>query len=183
MANFKKLKNNFVIDNYTLLNLQTSYSVNGKDDFKGIAYYNVDSPSRCNLYSILPDVYHNDFYFSLLKINTGIPAHTDSADKTVINFYVDPGKCITQFYKLNTSSPRLTQVKNQTDGYLFDLNDLVEVNSFIAEPTEAWILDTTQPHSVIPPLVDFSERIALQLGTAIHSFDSVVKMLQETGNL
>jgi hypothetical protein len=180
MAQFLRLKDKFVVINYMLQDLQTSYSVN--NDEKGIAYYNATCLNRAELYSVIPERYRKDFYFSFIKINAEIPPHTDSADRAVINFYINPGECRTQFYNFNTATPETTQVKNQTDGFLFDHKDLIKTDSFVATPNEAWLLNTTQPHHVIPP-ENFTERTAAQLGTTLHSFDAVVDMLKETGNL
>ena len=183
MEQFAKLTNNFIIDSYTLRELQTSYSTDDSSkEFKGISYYNVACTNSVELYNVIPERYRKDFYFSLLYINDAIPPHTDSSDKAVINFYVKPNDCVTQFYNLKTTSPRLSQVKNQTDGFLFDLEDLDETDKFKAAPNEAWVLDTTAVHSV-NPTVNFSERVAVQLGTATYRFKEVIDMLRETGNL
>lgn len=180
MAQFLKLRDNFAVVNYIPRDLQTSYAVD--ESGHGIAYYNVTCVNQSQLYNIIPERYRQDFYFSFLKIDAEIPAHTDSADRAVVNFYIKPGNCRTQFYKFNTATPRTRQVKNQTDGFLFDLEELTELDSFVAGPNEAWLLDTTQPHRVIPP-EGFQERTAVQLGTAVHNFNEVVEMLKETGNL
>lgn len=180
MAQFLKLRNNFAIVNYIPRDLQTSYSVD--DTGKGIAYYNATCVNQARLYEIIPEEYRKDFYFSFIRIDAEIPPHTDSADLAVVNFYIKPGNCLTQFYQFNTATPRRHQVKNQTDGFLFDPADLTATDSFTAQPNEAWLLDTTNPHHVIPP-TDFVERTAVQLGTAVHRFEQVVNMLEETGNL
>lgn len=180
---FYKLKDSLILGNFETKNLQTSYDLNEGGEFKGIKYYNVQLQEGYKLcWNLIPEKYHKDFYTSLMRINTQIPPHTDTSDKTVINTYIRPENCLTQFYSFKTDKPKTTQITNQTDGFLFDEKDLNKTNSFIAKNNEVFVLDVTKPHSVIPQGV-FEERMIIQLATSTYHFNDVCNMLYETGNL
>lgn len=178
---FYKLKNKFIVSEFAPTNSQTSYDLNEGGEFKGIQYHNVKLKSDA-IWKFVPQQYRKDFYTSLMKINTQIPPHTDTSDKTVINIYVRPENCVTEFYKFKNDKPKTSQVTNQTNGYLFDKEDLILNSNFLAELNEVYILDVTKPHAVIPQ-GQFEERVVIQLATSTYDFADVCNMLYETGNL
>lgn len=179
---FHKLKYGFNIDNYEKLLPTKSYGEVVDGEFKGIQYRYVDFPKMDNLFHLLPQKYRLDFFTQEMKVNRLIPPHTDSGIKVTINFYIRTDNCLTQFYRFKNNNPKTIQVNNQTDGYIFDENDLIKTKSFVANPNEVWVLDVSQPHGVFP-LGEFEERVAITLATPIHSYDDVCNMLYETGNL
>jgi hypothetical protein len=87
--------------------------------------------------------------------------------------------CRTVFYKPKNNDLKTIQVKNQTNGHIYFEEDLIEVDSFIAKDFEVWLLDVTQIHGVQG---NFNLRKALTLGTFVHKYEDVLKMLKETGN-
>ena len=76
-----------------------------------------------------------------------------------------------------------TQVENQTDGYLFKVDELETTDSFIAESNDAYLLNVTSPHSVIPLELTNIHRSAIVLQTNRFTFDEVLEMLKETDNV
>lgn len=171
---FCKLKDNFVVDGYTIKNIQTSFL---KGD-KGIVYHNVDF-DKFNIFDILPKKYEDYFFATLMCINTEIPPHTDSDIKSTINIYLKTDNCLTQFYKFKTNTPKTEQVDNQTDGFIFDESDLEKTSSFIAKPNEAWLLDVSQPHSVIPQ-GEFKDRMAVAISSSLE-YSVVYDILKDEG--
>jgi hypothetical protein len=102
---------------------------------------------------------------------------------STINFYIKADNCLTQFYEFKSENLTKTQTENQTNGYLFKLDELETVNSFIAEPNDAYLLDVTKPHSVIPLQITNTHRSAIALQTNKFTFDEVLEMLKETNNV
>jgi hypothetical protein len=177
---FCKLKNNYIIDEYTIKNVQMSFGETVDDKFYGIKYSYVDIKNDI-MDLILPKEYHKFFFMTIMQINREIPPHTDSGIKSTINFYIKTENCLTQFYKFKTDNPKTKQVENQSDGYIFDLNDLEEIDGFISQPTEVWVLDVTKPHAVIPQF-NFKERLAVALSTELE-YDVVCDLLKDKGHL
>ena len=68
----------------------------------------------------------------------------------------------------------------QSDGMIYDEEDLIETGSFMAEPYEAWLLDVTLPHSVKPGK-DFKERTAVAISSVLCYHD--VKLILDKKGL
>ena len=147
------------------------------NQFEGIMYNQTSQQCADRMLEIVPEQYRNAFRANIMKINAPyIAPHTDSDVKTVINFYVTTANAITIFYNLSNKNIEFKQIENQTDGRIFNLNDLIPIAAFRAEPGDVWILDVKQPHSV----KSFSkeERIAFSLHTNIFSFDEVKEIFE-----
>jgi len=130
---------------------------------------------------MIPKKYHKDFSITIMKVNAEIPPHTDSGIKSTINFYIQTGNCLTQFYKLATDKPKTKQVKNQSDGVIYNEDDLMRTTSFMAEPGDAWLLDVTVPHSVKPG-GNFKERLAIAMSSTL-CYDEVKQILTTAGQI
>ena len=180
---FAKLKNEFVIEQYKVHDLNISFGIGEGDAFKGIRYNTVTSPIALKLYEVIPTEFRHMFGISLMTINTTIPPHTDSGIKCTINFYIKTQDCVTQFYKFKDNNPGRIQIANQTDGYIFKPEDVTATESFVAQPNEAWILDVSKPHGVTPMHDLASERIAISLATRTFSYEQVYDMLVGTGQI
>ena len=152
--------------------------ING--EFKGIEYLLIDAVAE-DLWQVIPLAHRDNFFMTKMQVNTAIPPHTDSGIQTTINFYIRTDNCLTQFYRCKTDRPSTRQVGNQTDGYIFDVNDLDATDAFVAEPNTAWLLDVTKPHAVIPQ-GKFTERVAIVLSSKLP-YSQVVELLQTTGKL
>jgi hypothetical protein len=178
---FRKLKNHLMVDQYAKIQEQMSYGKIINNEFKGIKYFIVNTPSYADVYNFIPAEYRKDFYLSLMLVNDHVPPHTDSGINSTINFYIKTENCQTQFYKFKSTDPAKVQVDNQTDGYIFDIDDLEATESFTAQAGEVWVLDVTQPHGVVSPGT-ITERVAIALSTKLK-FDQVCDILESTGNL
>lgn len=173
MAMFIKLNQKFNKLKYNELNEMISYG-------KIVVYNHIYIKEGGVLYTI-PRKYREDFTVSLMKISDAVPPHTDSEIKCTINFYIQPELCITKFYR-PISAIQSYQVPNQTNGFVYDRENLVCTGNFIAQAGDAWLLDVTKIHAV-NPVFPIKERIAINLCTDKHSYDEVKEMLHETGNL
>jgi len=153
----------------------------------GPIHYDYVADGTCqSAFEVIPEQYRKDFRLMRMKIDTMyqsiVPPHTDSEIMTTINFYISTAATVTEFYRVDTSKLKYTQIFNQTDGVIFDKSCLTTAGSFMAKPGEAWLLDVLQPHSV----VSFNKgenRVAIALQSLIHPYAKVKEFLQETGNL
>ena len=182
MESFKKVNNKFVSIDYDILNSRIKFGDYVNGEFKGIEYFNIDYDDGNSLFGLIPEQYRENFCMTLMKINTVVPPHTDTGINVTINFYLQTDDCVTQFYKFKDDNPKTRQVENQTDGFIFDENDLVKTHNFIAEKNDVYVLDVSQPHSVYP-IGQLKERLGLSLATNTYNYDEVISMLKETGNL
>jgi len=178
---FCKLNKNFIIGECDIKDVQMQYGHQIDDKFVGIQYCHVDFADKMSIMNIIPREYHKCFYMTIMRINTQIPPHTDSGIKSTINFYINTEDCRTQFYKFKSDNPKKEQVENQSDGYIFDINDLEETDSFVAQPNEAWVLNVANPHSVIPQS-QFKERLAIALSSELE-YNMLCEILTEQGHL
>jgi len=174
---FCKLKNTFDIGKYTIQKEQMFFGEKGK----GIGYYHVDLAKKNELMNLIPKKYHDNFSITMMKVNTEIPPHTDSGIKSTINFYIETGNCLTQFYNLTTDKQKTKQMQNQPDGMIYNEDDLARTTSFVAEPGEAWLLDVTVPHSVKPG-GNFKERLAIAMSSTL-CYDEVKEILTIAGQI
>lgn len=173
---FARLEKTFEKPLYAITDTLKSFK---GENGKGIDYKKVWSPEAEKLYGILPKRYWQDFHLTIMTIDCIIPPHTDTEIITSINFYLQTEGCKTVFYKPKNAELKTVQVKNQTNGHIYFEEDLIEVDSFIAKDFEVWLLDVTQIHGVQG---NFNLRKALTLGTFVHKYEDVLKMLKETGN-
>ncbi len=150
-------------------------------NYAGIIEYNDFVLKQGGVLFVLPRKVRHEFQTSVMKIRGPVPPHTDSEIKCTINFYIQTELCITKFYRL--SGPATTcQVENQTNGFIYNKEDLVCIGNFIANPGDAWLLDVTKIHAV-DPLYNLKERVALTVCTDKYSYEDVKEMLHETGYL
>ena len=188
--NFAKLKNKFYIDDYTKKSLIVSYGKQINDTtFKGISYSSIEFNNKKEIISfkeifkIIPERYRQYFMIAVMEVNTQIPPHTDSKILSTINIYINTDNCLTQFYKFKNKNLKKTQIENQTNGFLFEINDLDLTDSFIAESNDAFLLDVSTPHAVIPQGNTSINRTAIVLQSGVFNFNEVIEMLEETGNI
>ena len=178
---FKQLNGTFDEVRYKALGEQVSYGVMADNEFRGIQYRDVVDIEGLEFDKVIPEQYRKHFVLSVMRINSGVPPHTDSCIKTTVNAYIKTEAYRTVFYD-DKSDAQTYQIQNQTNGVIYDYKDLIAVDSFIANPGETWVLDVTKPHSV-EPLTKLDERIAIAYGTADFTYDEVCEMLKQTGSL
>lgn len=178
---FKKLKHDFTFNDYTPITNRVRYGKVWQGVFYGISYDVITTESNNKLFEVIPERYRDKFVLLSMNINGHARPHTDSGILASINFYVESQNAITKFYEINSKTPITSKIENQTNGELFDPNDLKECGEFVAKDGEAFILDVTKPHSVT--CTQYGIRKALVLQTKHVPFDDVCKMLEETNNL
>lgn len=169
---FRKLKQNFKFQ-YKLGKKQIDYG-------NVISYHDVELLEG-GVLNLIPLRYRNDFCISFMDISGEVTPHTDSEIKCTINFYIEPGNYMTKFYTVNKSAA-VHQIKNQTNGFMFDPKDLKHCGTFIANAGDGWVLNVAQPHSV-EPYKEVTRRTAICLATDKYDYDQVVQMLFETGHI
>lgn len=179
---FQKLNQQFTVNNLIKKDLMIEYGVKTPFKFFGIWYSFADVENSDELISVIPERYKGNCWLYLLESNFRIPPHTDSEVSTIINFYIKTDGCITQFYYPNEDAKR-KQIKNQTTGHILRKKDLIKSESFIAQPGDAYLLDVSKPHAVLPPgpRLFYKNRVAVTLQIMDKSFDEVLEMLKETG--
>ena len=169
---FKKLNLQFNIPSYKVGKKLDQYGFDINNKFNGLWYSDIKINGELNL---IPERYKSDFDISLLEANSFILPHSDSGSTSVINFYIETNNCATQFYEVKDDA-KPYQIDNQTNGFVYDLNDLVEKASFIAEPKDIYILDVSKVHSVIPLHDGQINRKAICLSTNKFKFDELEKI-------
>lgn len=150
------------------------------NEFKGIQYNRIPQYCTDTMLEVVPENYRKHFTSGIMKINVPYASpHTDSGVTAVLNFYVQTADAVTVFYNQLTEDSVSTKIKNQTNGSVFKLKDLVPVANFKALPGDVWLLDVTKPHSVIA--ASAVDRIAFCLHTNSLSFEEVKKIFECPG--
>jgi hypothetical protein len=169
----QKLNLNFEINDFKIEKYITSFKLNEDNEiFKGITYHAIDN-SNNHLLDIIPNTFKNSFSIFYLTINCPIRPHIDHGPKTSINFYLESNNYKTTFYSfIDESKPKKIPL---------DTNNLTEVDSFIANDNEVWILNISKPHSVLPINKKSSERTAICLQTKLE-YNTVLKILEKNQN-
>ena len=142
-----------------------------------ISYSDVDE-INVELFNVIPEKYRPAFSLSIMEILGAVPPHTDSDVKTVVNFYLESGDYRTIFFGGRTES---YQVKNQTDGEVFERDGLVELGSFVAKNGDVYCLDVDSIHAVDALHEDAGNRTAICLSTETYNFEQVCSMLHDSG--
>ena len=71
----------------------------------------------------------------------------------------------------------------QANGRNYHYRDVTPVGSFIANPYEVWLLDTTKIHSVEPLGEGLLYRDAIVLQTRKYSFDKLKSICETYGSI
>ena len=169
---FEKLNIKIDTPSYEVGKKQLEYGINIDDKFNGLWYSDLKVNDQIDL---IPEKYKSDFYLSFLEANSFILPHSDSGPTAVINFYIETNNCATQFYEIKDNA-KPYQIENQTDGCIYNLDDLVETGSFIAQPGDVYILDVSKVHSVIPLDNNEINRKAICFSTNSLNFNEVKSM-------
>ena len=169
---FKKLDLKVDIPSYEIGERIIEYGMDIDNKFNGLWYSDLKISEHINF---IQEKHKLNFYPSFLEANSHILPHSDSGPTAVINFYIETNNCKTQFYEIKDNA-KPYQIKNQTDGCIYNLNDLIETESFIAQPGDVYILNVSKVHSVIP--LDNTEinRKAICFSTDSLSFNEVEMM-------
>jgi hypothetical protein len=156
-----------------------TYSKGGEFvSYGGIISYSEVEGINSELFNVVPEKYRSEFSLSVMEILGEVPPHTDSDVKTVVNFYLESGDYKTIFFSGKTAS---YQVKNQTDGEVFERDGLVEIGYFVAKNGDAYCLDVDSIHAVDALHEDAGNRTAICLSTENYNFEQVCNMLCDSG--
>jgi len=117
--------------------------------FHGISYHRASIQASQALKQYFPAILLDMLEHTLMTINREVPPHVDNAISWVINVYLQTNNCITQFYA-SSDDAKGFQIRNQTNGRIFNAEDLTPADSFIANVGDIYILDVTKPHAVLP---------------------------------
>ena len=178
---FKKLNINFEIPTIYLGKNEINYGLEINNQFHGIWYDEITNSEDIDFKKF---VNNKDCKINLLQANSYIPPHTDSDIEAIINFYIRTDRCITQFYYPNDDPEAVAEgVDAQTDGAVFHEGYMKKSVRFMAHPGDAYLLDVSKPHSVIPTQPGLTDRRCICMQLLYKSFDEAVEMLQETGYL
>jgi hypothetical protein len=190
--NFIKLKNQFVFDDSSFVT--RTFLTHGE-----VSYHAVDFADDIKnmIFSVIPTRYHRFFNTFYLNGSGILDPHIDQISKCTILFYNNPGDFKTEFYKpINTNIKTVKSipsdvnpdVRKLTDEeywpYVYDYADLEFIDSYIAKPNEAWVLNGEIIHSV-EPLDNSSNhfRSAIGLETRDLPFSTVVNLLRQTNSI
>jgi len=144
-----------------------------------LQYLNVNMPNSENLYKIIPKEFRKDFRLNSTRINSQLGVHLDTDATCRINFYMVTDNCITRFFLPKVDYPFRKTINGKV---VFSRSDLNEIDSFVAQPGEAWLLNVQKLHDVTPPNgINFCQRRAITLFTTKFSFIEVSEMLKQTG--
>jgi hypothetical protein len=146
--------------------------------YGGIISYSDVNNVNLDLFKVIPERYRSAFSLSIMDIIGEVPPHTDSDVKTVINFYLKCGEYKTIFFNGESD---YYQVENQTDGKVFNRDELVESDSFVAKSGDAFCLDVKRIHAVDSINGKQELRSAVCLSTFDYDFEQVSNMLSDSG--
>ena len=169
-------KHNLQTKNENEVVIRFGKEVEGK--FYGYTTYKVDEETGSKLLELIPEKYRGNFEPSLISMNIeDVVPHIDNEIKAAINFYIDTADGITRFHKVKDGiQPTIEKLPNQSDGALFNEEELDIIGSFKANYGDIYVLDIKQIHSV--KCKPNSIRTAYCLKTYKHSFDEVVNILE-----
>jgi hypothetical protein len=114
----------------------------------GVDRYHFDLATYFKIRDCLPKdliPYILDINLSIIK--STVP-HTHSADESVINCYLEPSNYVTTFYDGEIDSKAVVVSDYGNLIYEADLNKIIPVEQFIAQPGDIYILNTRVVHSV-----------------------------------
>ena len=178
-----KVKDKFFVGKYDIISRKYQYGLNTPNGFYGIKYSYIDLSNSNELLQVIPEHHRDKCTLSVMDLNHRIPPHTDSGIEAIINFYIKTDNCKTQFYKFKTSDPKEFKLPTQRDGSIFDENDLDETESFISQVGDAYLLDVSQPHAVIPLHDGPVDRKAICLQLLYTTFSEAKQLLKQTNQI
>ena len=156
--NFIKLKDQFFF---------TQEDIQEQDELMTIGdgvlrNFNIDTanPKIQKIYNLIPAYAHRFFSISGITISDNLIPHTDDV-RTSIIFYINTSGYKTQFYKINTDKPVVQYSSTELNGQAitdpksyrpetYRTEDLTEDGYYIANNTDAYCLDGSKPHALIP---------------------------------
>lgn len=143
-----------------------------------IQFYKIQDSIEKQLLSYLPVNSQKYFKGQLMIINGNtIKPHTDSDRLVAINFYIKPNNAITVFWEEKENLQNKVQVNGQTNGYVYNTQDLILKHKFVAEPNSVYILDVSKIHSVY--MTGKEERLAFCLASKYYNYDQTIELFED----
>ena len=190
--NFIKLKDQFFF---------TEDDIREQDELMTIGHgtlrnFNIDTrnPKIQKIYDLIPAYAHRFFSVSGITISDNLIPHTDDV-RTSIIFYINTSGYKTQFYKINTDKPVINYSSTEVNGQLitdptsyrpetYRIEDLIEDGYYIANNNDAYCLDGSKPHALIPLDGQAAPQVRsfVLFKTAIP-FAGVVSLLKKTNSI
>ncbi len=130
--------------------IYTQFGINTPNGFSGIAYHHISSDIQDQIFNTCPWAPRSAFNALLMVINRmHIPPHNDDGIKVSINLYIDTADAVTTFHRNKKSTAAgYMKLPNQTNGSIYNAEDLEPVAQFKAQSGEIYVLDVTSLHSV-----------------------------------
>ena len=173
---FLKLNHKFDLPDVSVGPVNIQYGIEVENNFYGIWYNSLQPKETYLIKDLLPEKFLDGFCVDLMQVNCLILPHIDSNVKCVVNFYVKTEECITQFYDIKPGANPY-KIPNQTNGCIYNLDDLIPGPSFIANPGDVYLLDITKPHSVTPLTDGLINRVAFCAGSTKLSYEEIKNLL------
>ena len=190
--NFIKLKDQFFFTEEDVKEVGTPSISN---DAIRIFPIDLDNAKLQQIYNLMPVHARHLLTISGVKITGQLPPHIDDA-KTSILVYVSTEGVRTQFYKLKTSNPKIlhestlsgstasteiSKIAYKPETYSWA--DLSKDDSYVANNYDAYCMNGTSIHTIIPGITREINRTFILVTFANTSFDSVVSLLKETNSI
>jgi hypothetical protein len=170
---------NFNNDSFSVTKEVVRYGIESGGTFYGIKYFEVEWLDDASPLNLFPEFMRDDLCIRYMMINHAAYPHTDSGILVAVNFYMNTTNEATNFHEIATDSPKVFKLKTQTNGSVFNLNDLKKVCSFVASSGDVYILDVTKIHSVmnedIVPLASMRE--AIVVNSSIYDYETIKNAL------
>lgn len=170
---FKKLFTAEGMD-YKILDKQIEFELD--QEGRRIQYLNISSAYLDRFITSLGP-YSNHFYSSFVNIETDVPPHTDIVDSVSFNFYMNPGQYQTTFYTSKDNSSKQTYA-DHGDGYVYKLDELEVLDSYIAEPGDVYLLNGKIIHGVTSLTSTKLPRQFLQVSTNDLTYNQVLEIIR-----
>ena len=155
------------------------FGIENENGFQGISYFKVSPIIENKIFDILPTLRKPGYYTSLMVINkSDIPAHNDDAILVSVNFYLNTANAITRFHSVkNCIEPIIKKLPMQTNGSLYQQDDLDIVGEFTADVGDVYLLDVTQLHSV--KCHESNLRTAYVIQSTIFNFSQTLEFIEQ----
>lgn len=148
-------------------------------NFQGVIYRQILSGHEKFL-KLVPESTWPNWSVSHMTITDLAPPHIDNKITSNINFYINTDNCQTKFYKPLVEQLDTQKLSTQTNGRLYDPQQLDTVGSFTAQDGDVYLLDITKIHSVEAVNKQNFNRTAVSMHS-FYSYSQVIKLLEDTG--
>jgi hypothetical protein len=101
--------------------------------------------------------------------------HRDHGITAGLNYYISASDDVTSFYKTKNNDVLSIQYPNRKESNIYDQNDLIEVDRFVASSNEAYLLDVSQIHSV--QRISSETRVFIGYLWTEHTYEEVLESL------